>query len=293
MPQEDQGNLGKDMHIPRERQRHEENTEACGIGPPCRAFEIHQRERADVLCHPRADRPRQESPAAVKGAGRALGNQAHREDEPQRREGHAVAQHVSGRTPHAHRPRVNALAPSQRHARKDEKQQQVHQEVEHGLMFQPRGEIFEKDVSLQRHIPESEVSDGLDPPHGDQQEPAESQTHVHVAQQRIDLEDAAVQQRFADPLPHGRQRAARRQSEQNPFLVGAGQSAEPRTPLPEQYDEHHGRADHERYAEWCEKSHRQKSPSLRLISMTTPRVLIPRGHTSRHLPQSMHLFISS
>jgi hypothetical protein len=160
-------------------------------------------------------------------------------------------------------------------------------------MFQPRGEIFEKDVSLQRHIPESEVSDGLDPPHGDQQEPAESQTHVHVAQQRIDLEDAAVQQRFADHLPHGRQRAARRQSEQNPFLVGAGQAVEPRPPLPGQDGEHHRSADDERQTEWRVESHRQKSPSLRLISITTPRVLMPRGHTSRHLPHSMHLFISS
>ena len=52
-------------------------------------------------------------------------------------------------------------------------------------------------------------------------------------------------------------------------------------------------AEDERQTEGCVESHRQKSPSVRLISITTPRVLIPRGQTRRHLPHSMHLFISS
>ena len=56
---------------------------------------------------------------------------------------------------------------------------------------------------------------------------------------------------------------------------------------------HHQSADEKRQAEGCVKLHRQKSPSLRLMSITTPRVLIPRGQASRHLPHNMHLFISS
>ncbi len=160
-------------------------------------------------------------------------------------------------------------------------------------MLQPRAEIFEKDVSLQRHVAESEIGDGLGPPHGDQQEPPEGQRHVHIPQQGVDPEDAAVKQRFAHHLPHRGQGAARGYSEQNPFLVVAGQQPEPLAPLPRQRKEHHRGAEDKRYAERCVESHRQKSPSLRLISITTPRVLMPRGHTSRHLPHSMHLFISS
>ena len=197
------------------------------------------------------------------------------------------------RAAHAHRPGVETLSPGQRHARKDEQQQQVHREIEEGLVLQPRGEILEKDVPLQRYVAEPEIGDGLDPPHGDQQEPAESQRHVHVPQQGVDLEDAAMQQRLAHHLPRRPEGAARRQSGQNPFLIGAGQAVEPRPPLPGQDSKHHRGADDKRQTEWCVESHRQKSPSLRLISITTPRVLMPRGHTSRHLPHSMHLFISS
>ena len=281
------------MHVTRERQRHEEHAEARGIEPPRRGFEIHQRHHADMPGHPLPEAPGEESPAAVKRARGAFGHQTRREHEPQRRQGHPVARDVLRRAPHAHRPGVETLAPGQHHAREDEQQQEVHREIEERLVLQPRGEILEKDVSLQRHVAEAQIGDRLGPPHGDQQEPAESQRHVHVPQQGVDPEDAAVEQRLAHHLPRRPEGAARRQSEQNPFLVGAGQAVEPRPPLPGQDGEHHRSADDERQTEWRVESHRQKSPSLRLISITTPRVLMPRGHTSRHLPHSMHLFISS
>ena len=291
--QEDEGYLRENMHVTRERQRHEEHAEARGIEPPRRGFEIHQRHHADMPGHPLPEAPGEESPAAVKRARGAFGHQTRREHEPQRRQGHPVARDVLRRAPHAHRPGVETLAPGQRHAREDEQQQEVHREIEERLVLQPRGEILEKDVSLQRHVAEAQIGDRLGPPHGDQQEPAESQRHVHVPQQGVDPEDAAVEQRLAHHLPRRPEGAARRQSEQNPFLVGAGQAVEPRPPLPGQDGEHHRSADDERQTEWRVESHRQKSPSLRLISITTPRVLMPRGHTSRHLPHSMHLFISS
>ena len=293
MAQEDQGYLREDVHVTGERQRHEENTETRGVEPPRHAFEVYQHEGAHVRSHPSAQRTGEESPAAIKGAGRAFGDQARREYEPQGRKRNAVARHMLGRAAHAHPLREKALAPGQRYARQDEQQQQIHQEIEDRLMLEPRRKVLEEDMPLQRHIAEPEVGDGLDPPHGDQQEPAKGQAHVHVAQQRVDPEDPAVEQRFADDLPYRREGTAGRQPEQDPFLVGERQAVEPQAPLPQQHDEHHRGADHERYAEWCEKSHRQKSPSLRLISITTPRVLIPRGHTRRHLPHSMHLFISS
>ena len=242
---------------------------------------------------PGAERSGEESPAAVKGAGRAFGRQTGREDEPESRQRHTVARHVFRRAAQAHRPRTEAFGPCQRHAREDEQQQQVHRKVECRLVLQPRGEVFEKDMPLQRHVAEAEVGDRLDPPHGDQQEPPEGQRHVHVAQQRIDAENPAVQQRLAHHLPHGLRRAARGQAAHDAHLVCPGQTPKPHAPLPREGKEHHGRTDHERNAERREKGHRQKSPSLRFINSTTPRVLMPRGHTSRHLPHSMHLFISS
>ena len=291
--QEDERDLGKDVHVARERQCHEEEPEAGGVEPPGSRLEVHQRQHADVCRHPSAERTGQEAPAAVQRAGRALGQQACREDEPQGRQGDAVAQDVFRRAAHAHSPRAETLAPGQGHAREDKEQQQVHQKVEDGLVFESRGEILEEDVTLQGHVTEPEVGHRLDPAHRDQEEPAEGQRHVHVAQQGIDAEDPPVEERLADDLPRGLQRAPRGQSAQDQHLVGPRQAVEPRSPLPEEREEHHGRAGHEGYAERSEEVHGQKSPSLRLMSITTPRVLIPRGQTSRHLPHSMHLFISS
>jgi len=237
--------------------------------------------------------PVRNPPPAVEGAGGAFGQQTRRKDEPQGRQGDAVAEDVFGRAAHAQRLGPQSLTPCQRHARKDEKQQQVHREVEERLVFETRCEVLEKDVSLQRDIAESQVGDRLDPADRDKQEPPESQRHVHVAQHGVDPEDAAVQQRFAEDFADGPEGRARGQAAQNQHLVGAGQPQEPYEPLA-QHDGEHGRgADDERQAERCVELHGQRSPNLCLISMTTPRVLMPRGQTSRHLPHSMHLFISS
>lgn len=80
----------------------------------------------------------------MQSAGDAFGQQAGREDQPQHRQGDSVAQYVPGRAVHAHRLRIDTLAESQRHARKYEQQQQIHQEIEDRLVRQFRGEIFEK-----------------------------------------------------------------------------------------------------------------------------------------------------
>ena len=293
MAEEDQRNLREDMHVAREGQRHEESPEAGGVEPPGRRFEIHQRQQADMCRKPFTEASGQETAAPVEGAGRTFGQQTGREDEPQGRKGQPVAPDVFRRTAQAQHPRTQPLEPRQRHARKDEEQQQVHQKVEDGLVFEARGEVFEEDMRLQGDVAEAQVGNRLDPSHGDEQEPAEGQRHVHVSEQRIDAEDPAMQQRLADDLPEGRQGVARGKPAQDPQLVGMRKLPEPRPPLPRKGEEHHGGTDYEGYAERSKEIHRQRSPSLRLMSSTTPRVLMPRGQTRRHLPQSMHLFISS
>ena len=78
------------------------------------------------------------------------------------------------------------------------------------------------------------------------------------------------------------------------LIVFLGRKTEdPGTVFDDQNDEHRHDAHDERNRECRVKIHRQKSPSLRLMSITTARVLIPRGHTRRHLPHNMHLFICS
>ena len=214
--------------------------EQCGVGDPVQRG---------------AQRPREESAAPVECRREALGREARRKDEPQGRQRDAVAPGVAGRTAHPHGPRIEPLAPGQRHAREHEEQQQVHRELEHGLMGQSRGEIFEKNMPLQRHPAEAHVGDRLDPPHGDQQEPAERQAHVHVSQQRIDPEYAPVEQRLAHRLADGLQRRERRNPLQDAPAVVGRQTPEPAPPLPRHGGEHEQRPDDERYAEWCEKRH--------------------------------------
>ena len=165
-----------------------------------------------MVVHPAAERAGKESPAAIEGAGGAFGHQTGREDDPQCGQRDAVAQDMLGCAAHAHRLGMQALAPGQRDAREDEEQQQVHHEVEKRLVGESGCKIFEEHVTLERHIAEAQVSDRLDPAHGDQQKPSESQRHVHVAQQRIDPEDAAVQERFADRLARGIEGRTRRQA---------------------------------------------------------------------------------
>ena len=263
--QEDERNLGKDVHVAREGERHEEDTEARGVEPPGHRFERHEREHLDMGGQPAAQTAREEATAAVDGAGDALGHQSGREDEPQRREGHAVTQNMVRRAAHAHGLRVEALAPGQRHAREDEEQQQVHHEVEEGLVLEPRGEVLEKDVALQRHPAQPEVRECLKPPDRNEEEPPEGERHVHVAQQGVHPEDAPVEQRLAHHLAQSFQRPACGDSLQNEHLVGTRQSVEPRTPLPEQHGEHQRRAHDEGDAEWCVECHIQK------LSMPPPR----------------------
>ena len=243
--------------------------------------------------HPASEAAGKEPSATVNGTRGALGNQTRREDKPQGRERHPISRNMLCRTTQPHGPGVEAFAPGQRHAREDKKQQRIHQKIEQRLMLETRGEVFEEDVPLERHIAESDIGDGLDPSHENEQEPPEGQRHVHVSQQGVDPEDAPVKQRLADDLAHGFERPARGQAAQQPHLVAARKQPEPASPFPCQGEEHHRRAENERQTEGCVECHRQKSPSLRLISITTPRVLIPRGQTRRHLPHSMHLFISS
>ena len=230
-----------------------------GIDEQVAQYARHEREHVDVAGQPVAEAAREEPSAAIDGAGDAFGHKAGREDEPQRRKSHAVAHDVTRRTAQAHRLRVETLAPRQRHAREDEEQQQVHHEIEEGLVFEPRGEVLEEDMPLQRHPAQTEVRKRLYPSERNEQEPPEGQRHVHVAQQRVDPEDAPVEQRFAHHLAQGVQRPAGGESLQNEHLVGTRQFPEPRTPLPEQHGKHQRRARDEGDAEWCVKSHNQKT----------------------------------
>ncbi len=162
---------------------------------------------------------------------------------------------MTRRAPQTQGPRAQPLEPRERHAREDEEQQQVHQKVEEGLVVEVRGEIAEEDVALEGHVAQSEVGHRLDPPRGDQQEPAEREAHVHVAQQGIDTEDAAVEQRLAHNLAHGPQGAARRHAAHEAHAVRGREVREPRTPLPEQQHEHRRSADDERNTERSVESH--------------------------------------
>ena len=132
-----------------------------------------------------------------------------------------------------------------------------------GLCSSLRGEILEKDVSPATARSGSPDRRSSRPTHGDQQEPAESQRHVHVPQQGLTRKMRRVEQRLAHHLSHAAPKVrARRQSEQNLLFVGAGQAVEPRPPLPGQDGEHHRSADDERQTEWRVESHRQKSPQF-------------------------------
>src|SRR5574344_1804844 len=105
---------------------------------------------------------------------------------------------------HSQRSRAHTLEPCQAHTRKHKQQQQIHYSVKHRLMSLDTVEwnkIFEEYMALQRHPPESEVCHSLDPTHRYEQEPTESQTHVHISQNGIHAEYAAVQQRFTEYLP--------------------------------------------------------------------------------------------
>ena len=99
---------------------------------------------------------------------------------------------------------------------------------------QRRREVLEEDMSLQRHPAQAEVGHRLGPPHRDEQEPAEGQRHVHVPQQRVDPEDAAVEQRIRSTTSHDALRASARVGMPNRtrFLSARGSSAEPHAPLP-------------------------------------------------------------
>ena len=207
-----------------------------------------------------ADRAGEKAPAPIECARQALGRQPQREDEPEGREGDAVAHHVARGAAHPHRPRPDPLAPGEDDAAQHQQQEQVHDEVEHGLVFHPGREVAEKDVSLQGHVAQSEVGGRLDPSGDDQQEPPECEAHVHIPQQRIDAEDAAVEQRLADDLADGFERAARGQPPDKTELVGPGQAVEPPGVFGGQRQQHHRRADHERHTEGSEESHLRNPP---------------------------------
>ena len=131
-----------------------------------------------------------------------------------------------------------------------------------GLCSRPVEKYLKKTCACRGDVAEAQVGNRLDPSHGDEQEPAEGQRHVHVSEQRIDAEDPAMQQRLADDLPEGRQGVARGKPAQDPQLVGMRKLPEPRPPLPRKGEEHHGGTDYEGYAERSKEIHRQRSPQF-------------------------------
>lgn len=92
------------------------------------------------------------------------------------------------------------------HARQNHGQQQIHGQLEARLVLGNAvygHEVLEKYVSLQRHPPQAEIGDGFYPAHRYEQQPAQRQRRVHVAQNGVDAEYPYVQQRLAHDLPQG------------------------------------------------------------------------------------------
>ena len=82
------------MHVARERQGDEENPEGKRVTPPGRLEQSPQHLRVRVAGKQAADRAGEKAPAPVERARQALGRQPQREDEPEGREGNAVAHHA-------------------------------------------------------------------------------------------------------------------------------------------------------------------------------------------------------
>ena len=245
--QEDQRHLGEDVHVPREGHRYEKDAQRKRIEPPCRLRRHGKHLRTHPCLKEAAQRSGQEAAVMLAGRGQALRQQTQREDAPERRQGHPVDQHMLRRALHAQGPGAHPLEPGQRDARQHHEQQQVHHEGK-GIPAprMVRGiEITEEDVGMQGRAAAQHVG-SLNPPHDNQQEPSEGQAHMHVAEQRIDPEDPAVQQRLADHLADRLECRSGEDAAADGTLVPAGQHPQPASPLPDDHHKHEDRPDEER-----------------------------------------------
>ena len=211
------------MHVARPRQQQEKQPQQRRVRPPRPVRQVgHRKEAGEHF----PGVVREETAAPVRSRREALGDEAGREDEPQRRQNHQVVGPLPRRLLHPEHLRVEPLRDGQQHAQQQERQNQVHDEGERlasGERLLRRVEIPEKDGEVNRVERACVVHHRLDFPENDEQEPAEGERHVHVAQQRVDPEDAPVEQRFAHHLAQGVQRPAGGESLQNEHLVGTRQ----------------------------------------------------------------------
>ncbi len=112
-----------------------------------------------------------------------------------------------GRAAHTQETGVDLLDESQKEARQDVEQQQVHEVSEENLGAVSRRIVVEKTV--EDGAPEVEwafdADAALDGAHHNQEEPPEGDTAVHIAESPVLLGDAQVQQALAEHLPDGGQ----------------------------------------------------------------------------------------
>ena len=290
----DQQHLRGDVHVAGERQHAHEDAQRDRIGPPGRqGVEVVAQELAENPVH----RDRQET-AAADVRRETLGEQAQREDGPEGIESHPVQQAQARGAPHAHDARGEALDDRERDAAEYQQQEEVHQEHQQGALqgrFRLRHEEVEEDRVVEETDAVRQEEHHLQVPQHDQHEPAEGDAGMHIAQDLVALPQLDVDQAVEEDVPDVHPDVFRGDERQQEALAVRPRQlrdhADHRHEAVAQHEEH---PEQERDDEGVESvretfPHRTTSPlrSNRQSVRMRCRVLIPRGQTIVHLPQSM------
>ena len=199
----DEEHFGEDVHVAGERQHQEEYTEGDGVERPKGQLEEVGHGTAEEV----AEGLREEASVGVEPCGDGFAEQTQREDGPQRDLHGGVHHGVLGGALHAEEAGVDFLHEGEEDARQYVEQDEVHELGEEHLGAVGGHVLVEE--AVEDGAPEVErpfdADAALDGAHHDEQEPAEGDAAVHVAQPPVLLADAQVQEALAEHLPDGRQ----------------------------------------------------------------------------------------
>ena len=210
----------------------------------------------------------------------------------------AVHQSVLGGALHPENARVYFLDESQCDAGEHVEQQQVHHLGEHKGCVTLRGCLVE--IAVEDGHPEVKILGGADATlngaHHDEQEPAEGDAAVHIAETPVFLADAQVEQTLREHLPDGWQQLDREDVLQDDGPLKPVELAYPAYIFIYTDAEKSESAQHEWEHKRMKILHYPKISvvldKIWRILMIRERRLTPLGHTRVHLPQSIH-FCSS
>ena len=116
---------------------------------------------------------------------------------------------MPGGARHPQPARSETLIESQEQATEHKEEQQVHQgqeKIAFKGVWNPRGiEVFKKYGQIRGVKTVMGKEHGFCFPHDDEQEPAEGQGHMHVAQAAVEPEDPAVKEAFTEDFLHSQE----------------------------------------------------------------------------------------